>query len=288
MDMIAVTGAAGKTGLAVVRALSEKGQSVRALVRREEQARAVRRVAPDATVLLGDLREPGSLASLLQESRAVYHICPNVHPDEVALGQGLLAAVQQTEIRHVVFHSVLHPQAEAMPHHWRKLRVEEMLLECGRPWTSLQPAPYMQNILVHRQRIVDQGNFTVPYALTARLSQVDLEDVAKVAARVLTEEGHVGAAYALCGPEILDANAMATELGRVLGRDVTAEAVSMETWRKTAQQAGLDEERCETLAAMFRYYDRFGLMGNPNVLGWLLGRPPTSFKEFVERDFCPQ
>ena len=36
-----------------------------------------------------------------------------------------------------------------------------------------------------------------------------------------------------------------------------------------------------TLAMMFRYYNRHGLRGNPNVLAWLLGRRPTSFDEFV-------
>jgi len=34
---------------------------------------------------------------------------------------------------------------------------------------------------------------------------------------------------------------------------------------------------------MFRTYARDGLAGNPNVLGWLLGRPPTSLAAFAAR-----
>jgi hypothetical protein len=34
---------------------------------------------------------------------------------------------------------------------------------------------------------------------------------------------------------------------------------------------------------MFRAYARDGLKGNPNVLGWLLGRPPTSLAAFAAR-----
>jgi len=34
---------------------------------------------------------------------------------------------------------------------------------------------------------------------------------------------------------------------------------------------------------MFAYYDRFGLIGSPSVLAWLLRRQPTTFEEFVSR-----
>jgi hypothetical protein len=34
---------------------------------------------------------------------------------------------------------------------------------------------------------------------------------------------------------------------------------------------------------MFTYYEKFGLIGNPHVLGWLLGRPPTALTTFVQR-----
>jgi hypothetical protein len=39
----------------------------------------------------------------------------------------------------------------------------------------------------------------------------------------------------------------------------------------------------ETLVKMFRAYARDGLKGNPNVLGWLLARPPTSLAAFASR-----
>jgi len=39
----------------------------------------------------------------------------------------------------------------------------------------------------------------------------------------------------------------------------------------------------ETLGKMFRVYARDGLAGNPNVLGWLLARPPASLADFAAR-----
>ena len=219
---------------------------------------------------------------------AIYHICPNVSPDEVEIGRTLLAAARRASVERFVYHSVLHPQTEAMPHHWRKLRVEEELFESGLAYTVLQPAPYMQNVLAHWRRVVEEGVYPVPYASTAQLAMVDLEDVAEAAATVLTHDGlthdgHLGATYELCGPENLDATEVASVLGDGLGRTVRALVVRREVWRAEARAAGLDDERCETLLAMFRYYERHGLVGNPSVLRWLLGREPTRFRQFVER-----
>jgi uncharacterized protein YbjT (DUF2867 family) len=78
---------------------------------------------------------------------AIYHMAPNVSPDEVAIGKAVISAAKRAGVEHFVFHSVLHPQIEAMPHHWRKLRVEELLLESDLPWTILQPTTHMQHIL---------------------------------------------------------------------------------------------------------------------------------------------
>jgi hypothetical protein len=44
----------------------------------------------------------------------------------------------------------------------------------------------------------------------------------------------------------------------------------------------------ETLIKMFRAYARDGLRGNPNMLSWLLGRPPTSLASFAARNAAAQ
>ncbi|MEW6084852.1 MAG: hypothetical protein AB1607_09675 [Chloroflexota bacterium] len=39
----------------------------------------------------------------------------------------------------------------------------------------------------------------------------------------------------------------------------------------------------ENLTRMFEYYDKRGLVGNPNVLKWILKREPTSLASYVGR-----
>lgn len=249
--MIAVVGAHGKTGRAVVAALEERGESPVSLVRRPVGGR--REVAVD-------LLDPASVRAALAGVSALYHLAPNVHPAEERIGRTVVDAAVEAGVDRLVFHSVLHPQVSAMPHHWAKLRVEEMVVESGLDATILQPAAYAQNLGV------SDGTLRVPYDPDAPFSLVDLADVAEVAAAVLTDAGHAHATYELAGPRVVTVREVAASLGvdvlRVDARDWLA-------------GGGLGAYERAALAAMFDHYDRHGLVGNPRVLAALLGREPT-------------
>ena len=280
--MILITGAAGKTGRAVIRTLAPCGEPVRALVHSGEQARVVEDLGARDTVV-GDMRADAVLVQAMRGVRAVYHICPNVSPDEVTIGRAMIAAARAHRIEHFVYHSVLHPQTRAMPHHWKKLQVEEALFESGLAYTVLQPAAYMQNVLSGWRAIVEDGVYAVPYPVINRLGMVDLEDVADAARVVLTERGHASAIYELAGPEILTQTDVAEILSRRLGRPVRAERIPIEAWTERARASGMGDYQIDTLVRMFRYYERYGFWGNPRVLTQVIGRPPGTFEAFVGR-----
>jgi hypothetical protein len=50
----------------------------------------------------------------------------------------------------------------------------------------------------------------------------------------------------------------------------------------------MGEHERTTLAAMFGYYARHGLIGNANTLRWLLDRPPCDFPHFLRRMVAAQ
>jgi len=280
--MILVTGAAGKTGKAVVKALAAKGASVRALVHRAEHAEALKALGA-ADVSIGSFDDAGALALAAAGTRAAYHICPNVSRDEVAYAQAVAAAALAQNVARFVYHSVLHPQIEAMPHHWQKMRTEEMLFAAGFDLTILQPTAYMQNILGAWRGIVADGVFRVPYPVDTRLCLVDLDDVAEAAALVLTTDGHSGATYELVGTAPLSQTEVAAAIGAALGRDVRAEPETVAAWEARARAAGMGEHERTTLVAMFHYYADHGLVGNPNTLSWLSGRAPHDLARFLGR-----
>lgn len=285
--MIAVTGAGGKTGQAVVRALAQRGVAVRALIHKATYRDRVAQ-AGGVECVVGSIAERATLDQLLADVTALYHICPNMHPDEVEIGTTILQSALAAGVQHFVYHSVLHPQTREMPHHWHKLLVEEAIFAAGLPFTILQPTAYMQNLLAYWPLIRQEGHFVLPYPPQTALSLVHLDDVAEAAARVLTEPGHVGAIYEIVGTLPLTQHEAAARFSAHLGRAVTVAEIGVEEWERQARRQGLPEYATQTLVKMFRYYAAYGLAGNPRVLTWLLGRTPISLDEFVVENVAEQ
>ncbi|MCJ7715010.1 MAG: NmrA/HSCARG family protein [Anaerolineales bacterium] len=279
--MILVTGAAGKTGLAVIKALSETGETVRAMVHNKTYRNAVSE-AGAGQVVVGNLILSDDILEAVQGVRAIYHIPPNVHPGELEMGKLLINAARSAKVSHFVYHSVLHPQIESMPHHWQKLRVEEYLIESGVPYTILQPAIYMQNITSSLPEIKEKGIYLVPYSVKTILSLVDLKDLAEVAGIVLSNQYHHGAIYELVGNDAQTQQEIALALTEVLDREVQAQQMSLAYWERQAKTSGLDSYQINTLVKMFQHYEQFGFIGNLGVLSWLLGRQPTTLKNCLK------
>ncbi len=280
--MVLVTGAAGKTGLAVLAALKQRGAKTRAFVKDDEQILPVRQ-AGAAEVVVGDLLDADVWRLATTAVSAIYHIGPNMHPQEVRIGQLMIAAARSIGNCRVVYHSVLHPQIREMPHHWSKLKVENILFDSGLPYTIVQPAAYMQNLLAYLPSIQSEGILPVPYPAETRLSLVDLQDLAVVAARLLTEPGHSYATYELAGTEPLSQTAVADTFSQILRRPVEVRPIPLKTWKAQARSNGMPEGGLKMVASMFAYYAQSGLAGNPQVLRFLLNREPTSLTTFIKR-----
>jgi uncharacterized protein YbjT (DUF2867 family) len=281
--MILVTGAAGKTGLAVIRSLAARGVQVRGLIHQEEYRSMVIEAGAESA-LLGDLLNEEDLQRAMEGVGAVYHIPPNIHPREVEIGQIVIQESFRECVEHFVYHSVLHPQLEDMPHHWLKLRVEEQLIASGLPFTILQPTAYMQNITNQLEKINREGIYQVPYSVSTRLCLVDLLDVAEVAAIVLTEGTHIGAIYQLVGTGLTSQVEIASLLGKLLSKEIQASQISLEDWQEQVAKAGLGSYQVSTLVKMFLHYQNHGFSGNPRMLHWLLGRQPTTLEDCLKRE----
>ncbi|GLU46466.1 NmrA family NAD(P)-binding protein [Nocardiopsis ansamitocini] len=307
---VLVTGAAGKTGRAVLAALAHKGARARALVHREDQSAGARTWGAAETVV-GDMRDRAVLKQAASGVDAIYHIAPNMSPDEVEIGETLISAAKAAGVWRVVYHSVLRPQIQAMPHHWAKLLVEEALFRSGLNVTVLQPGPYAQNLLAELDTVRATGQLRVPYSIEVEFAMVDLWDVAAVAARCLTEpvrapeadlfrddarvglaalddhgadDDHSFAVYELAGPRNVSVRQVSGAFGTVLGSPVTAVTVPLDEWRSRAEEAGMAEPVRAGLAAMFDYYDAHGLRGNGRTLRTLLRRPGLDAYECLRRE----
>ena len=277
---VLVVGAAGKTGRAVARALLARGVPVRAGVRPGREDAAPAGSVPVAL----DLVTGAGLEAALDGARAAYHLAPNVHPDEVPMAHRVAEAARVVGLPHLVFHSVLHPDDDRMPHHTRKLEAESVLRErFPGGLVVLRPSAYHQNLLPQ----VLAGEVVLPYSADAPFTTVDLEDVALAAALVLLDPSRAGEVHDLSGPEVLTTRRMVEQAAEVLGQEVRLRESGIEAWL-TGPGAALPEEARDVLAAMFRAYDDGGLVGDPAPLAALLGRRPTTWAETLTRTHIDQ
>jgi NAD(P)H dehydrogenase (quinone) len=274
---VLVTGAGGKTGRAVTRALLDRSATVRVFVRAPGRVREL--LSPgDLEVAFGDQRDPSDLVAALDGCDALYAIAPNVSPDDRTMGHAAIAACRRAGVARLVLHSVIHPQLTAMPHHADKAAVEALVIESGLAWTILQPNAYLQNLTGYAAALRD-GRYVVPYAIDRASAMVDLRDVAEVAATCLLADVGVHATFELSGPDELTPRDIAAAATAILGREVVAERVAPDAWARS--QTALPDETRRRLHAMFTHYDQHGSPGDPTVLMALLGGPPRGLADLL-------
>jgi len=284
--MILVTAAHGNQGRLLIPKLLAAQQPVRACVRTAASAQRLQALGV-TDVVVGDASEPGLLAKAIRGVDSVYHIGPTLHPRERAMGIAVVDAARAEGVGHVVFSSVLHAITTDLVQHEIKCDVEEHLLSSGLEFTILQPSNYMLPLKL--RPVFERGVFELSWSLERRQSLVDLHDVTDVAVAVLLDrDRHAGATYELVGPGRFTAHELGAIIGRVLGRPIDVRQIDADTylraWVGDADPGQLTHQ-IGVLRSISARYSSHDFIGNSNVLTWLIGRPPTTFEEFVQRQY---
>lgn len=147
--------------------------------------------------------------------------------------------------------------------------------------TILRASNFVQNFTEDVQAPgVRAGRLALPGAGIAD-SFVDLVDVAAVAARVLTEDGHADRTYELTGPDVLTFEQAVDVLAAAAGRDITYEAVPPDQYATELREGGVDEFAIGELVGLFRVMAEGHMEGVSEDVPRLLGRPARSFTDWA-------
>lgn len=282
--MILVTAAHGNQGRLLVPKLLAAGQPVRACVQSHSSAEYLHALGVQE-VVIGDISEPTVLASAIQGAEKVYQLGPTAHPRERDMGFAMVDAAKTAGVRHLVFSSVLHAITTDLVQHKIKRDIEEHLLSSGLEFTILQPANYMLPLKL--RPVFEKSVFELSWSLERRQSLVDLDDVTDVSCMVLLDsERHAGATYELAAPGRYTAHELGAIIARVLGRPIEVREIDADTYLK-AWVGDKDPRQLTHQLSVLRgitaRYSSHDFVGNPNVLTWLLRRPPTTFEAYVRR-----
>ncbi len=277
--MILITGATGTTGREVIAELHRVGaEGVRALVRDPARADFIREAGFEAVA--GDFDRPETLGAALEGVERALLLTPP-SPQTFEHQRAFIEAAGRAGVRHVVKFSAFGADAAAPEGFGRwHGQSEDLLKSTGLAWTMLRPNFFMQNLLGQARQIAATGAVYQPLG-DARASFIDTRDIAAVAARTLTEEGHEGQTYVLTGPEALSYHDIAAKLSEATGREIKYVPISPEQFREGALGAGLPEW---LVAALERLNEVFasGRAAEVNDNVRRVGkREPTTFDQFA-------
>jgi uncharacterized protein YbjT (DUF2867 family) len=193
-------GATGTVGSEVVKRLSAYGIPVRAVTRDQRKADAQR--LPHVHFVQGDFEDVDSMhraCAGVDRAFLVTNSTERTEHQQITFTR----VAQQSGVRHIVKVSQLHADTNSPGRFLRyHAAVEAAIRASGLTFTFLRPNLYMQGLLNFRQSIQEKSVFFAA-ASDARISAVDVRDIADVAVAALTTVQHDNKSYALTGPEIL-------------------------------------------------------------------------------------
>jgi len=281
---ILITGATGNVGKELIKTLSTQQVTFRAMVRSRTAANGIVSIG-GAEVVMGDFDDAKSIEDALQGVDSAFLVTNSSERAEIQQTR-FVDSAERVGVKHIV---KLSQWAADVDSPVRFLRyhavVERKIKESGIAFTFLRPNLFMQGLLAFRETIVGQGKFFAA-AGDAKISAVDVRDIAAVAAAALTEEGHEGRIYDLTGPEALTHAEMAQKLSKALERDIEYVDVPEEAMMSALVNIGLPPWQVDGLIEDYAHYRRGEASAIASGVKDATGAAPRSFDEFA-RDYAP-
>ncbi|WP_030154840.1 SDR family oxidoreductase [Glycomyces sp. NRRL B-16210] len=266
--MIVVTGATGNVGRPLVEALLAAGEPVTAV------SRGAAELPEGAVHVRADLAEPATLKAAFEGADRLFLLTRD---------QGLdLAPVLEVAAAAGIVRVVLLSSQRAVTRDDRSQQaLEAAVTESGLEWTILRPSGFHSNAFLWAEPVRTARAIAAPFG-DVGLPFIDPADIAAVAAKALTEDGHAGRRYTLTGPAPVSPREQAAAIGAAIGEPVAFEELT----------------RDEAFARFTRFWPAEVVEGALETLGnpteaerevggeveRLLGRPPVAFATWAERN----
>ena len=277
--MICVIGGTGLVGTQLLSRLAERDVPVRAVARSTAGRTAL--LEHGLEVIDGDLDDPESLETAMTGCERLFLLSPP-HPAQVTREVAAIDAARRSGVRHVVCLSVM-GAASTSPIAFVRWHgdVDRHLMQSGLDYTILRSAGFMPVHLWPVQTVTSQGRW---YGMTGdgAAGFVDTDDLASVAAQVLTTSGHEGAVYDLTGPAAISMPEAAKTLADVIGRQVEYVDLSSDDFRTGLVSSGVPGFVADGITALYQAIRAGHVATVSNSVQEVTGRPARSYRQFAE------
>lgn len=279
MGKILVTGATGNTCSILVPALLSAGHEVRAFVRNEEKAQALKEAG--AEIYVGDLDQPETIDAALEGVDKVY-LCTWNGPTAATQGKNIIEAIKRAGTNPlVVRHSAFGADSSELIQQINE--VDEALKASGIPYTIIKPTFFMQNFVMASPTIQGDGKIYWDWA-DGKAGMIDIRDIADSAIGALTGKAEQGKEYILTGSQSVSMNDVASSFTRVLGKQVNYVAVPHEASKESMMEMGFPEFIVDGYVELSKGFSKGFADTTTNNVELLSGHKARSIDDFT-RDF---
>ena len=285
---ILVTGAAGKSGAAVVEQLLERGFPVRALVRRHDE-RSARLETLGAEVAVGDLLDLKSMRVAMQGINRVYFVYPPQGELLVEATTIATVAARDASVEALVNMSQISAREDSDSPLARQHWLSEKILD----WADigavhLRPTFFAENLLMFgAATVAAEGKLYLPFG-TEKHAPVAAADIARVVVGILADPvGHVGERYVVTGPRNLTVGEMVGVLAQELGKPVEYVDLPVQAWGDVlAGVDGMTSSLVTHLKAVAVDHQNGIFRGESDVVERIGGQPPQSLDSFIRENIA--
>src|SRR5918992_2669285 len=281
-ETILVTGATGTLGSEVVKQLSSVTPAVN-IKAGVHSAQNIKKDGDRVEVALIDYNKPETLKEALSQVDKLFLLTPDV-PNAPELASNLVSEARKAGIRHIVKQSIMVADLEANVGTLRLHRQAEKIIEQSEiPFTFLRPNEFMQNFVNFHSHFIKNNNaFYLPLE-DAKVSLVDVRDIAAVAVKSLTEDRsdkHDNKTYLITGPEALSYHQAAEILSNATGKKISYVNISEEEARGAMKEMGMSDWLVNTISDLYEYFRKGYASQVSSAVEEVTGRKATTFVEF--------
>ncbi|OQW35391.1 MAG: hypothetical protein A4E19_01055 [Nitrospira sp. SG-bin1] len=259
--MFVVLGATGNTGSVVVETLLSKRQPVRVVVRSAEKITDWK--AKGAEVAVASLDDVSALTKALEGAQGVYLLVPPNYGaeawlvDQRARMDRAAEAVKQSEVRNVVFLSSIGGHISGPTGPIRAASYGEHALGCvAKRLTILRPCYFMDNWAPVIGAAKAQGILPTFIASQAKIPMISTKDIGRIGAEHLLTGGHGKQIVEMAGPEEYSPDQVASALGRILGKTITAQHAPLSAVVPTFKSFGFSDEAARLFEEMYASFSK--------------------------------
>ncbi len=259
--MFVVVGATGNTGTAVVETLLGKKQPVRVVVRSTEKGAGWK--AKGAQVAVASLDDVSALTKAFEGATGVYLLVPPNYgaeawlADQRARMDRAAEAVQKSEVEHVVFLSSVGGHRAGGTGPIRVASYGEHALGCvAKRLTILRPAYFMDNWRAVIGMAKAEGVLPTFIAPKAKIPMISTKDIGRIGAEQLITGGYGKQIVEMAGPEEYSPDDVASALGRILGKTVTAQQAPLSAVVPTFKSFGFSDEAARLFEEMYTAFSK--------------------------------